>query len=224
MIDGALGSKFWDESGTTWIDFTSQLVNMNLGHQHPKMIQAIKDQAERLCMVAPSFANAQRSEAGRLIVEKANLGRTAPRRPDRPLPEGVLHQRRRRSRRERDPAGEGIHRPAEGALGLPQLSRRHCRGDRAHRRGPPPRQRAVDPRPRQVLGTVRLPVGVPCRLRCAGMRTGAAAPARHGHFRRREQDRRDHPRIGRRHQRHPGTAATATSKGCARCATSSGSS
>jgi taurine--2-oxoglutarate transaminase len=74
VIDGALGSKFWDERGTTWIDFTSQLVNMNLGHQHPKMIQAIKDQAERLCMVAPSFANAQRSEAGRLIVERANLG------------------------------------------------------------------------------------------------------------------------------------------------------
>jgi taurine--2-oxoglutarate transaminase len=75
VIDGALGSRFWDERGTTWIDFTSQLVNMNLGHQHPTMIQAIKDQAERLCMVAPSFANAQRSEAGRLIVERANLGK-----------------------------------------------------------------------------------------------------------------------------------------------------
>ena len=48
---------------------------MNLGHQHPKMIQAIKDQADKLCMVAPSFANAERSEAGRLIVEKANLGK-----------------------------------------------------------------------------------------------------------------------------------------------------
>ncbi len=46
VIAGALGSKFWDDHGTTWIDFTSMLVNMNLGHQHPKMIQAIKDQAE----------------------------------------------------------------------------------------------------------------------------------------------------------------------------------
>ena len=58
VIAGALGAKFWDESGTEWIDFSSQLVNMNLGHQHPKMVQAIKDQADRLCMVAPSFANA----------------------------------------------------------------------------------------------------------------------------------------------------------------------
>ncbi len=72
VLTGAAGSKMWDDKGNTWIDFTSQLVNMNLGHQHPKMIQAIKDQAERLCMVAPSFANDQRSEAARLIVEKAN--------------------------------------------------------------------------------------------------------------------------------------------------------
>jgi taurine---2-oxoglutarate transaminase len=75
VIAGASGSKFWDEQGTTWIDFTSMLVNMNLGHQHPKMIQAIKDQADRLCMVAPPFANDQRSEAARLIVERANIDR-----------------------------------------------------------------------------------------------------------------------------------------------------
>jgi taurine---2-oxoglutarate transaminase len=82
VIAGALGSKFWDEAGTEWIDFTSMLVNMNLGHQHPKMIQAIKDQADKLCMVAPSFANEQRGEAARLIVEKANLGRDGSSRPD----------------------------------------------------------------------------------------------------------------------------------------------
>jgi taurine--2-oxoglutarate transaminase len=45
---------------------------MNLGHQHPRMVEAIKQQAERLCMVAPGFANDQRGEAARLIVDKAN--------------------------------------------------------------------------------------------------------------------------------------------------------
>ena len=75
VLAGALGSKFWDQTGREWIDFTSMLVNMNLGHQHPKMIQAIKDQAEVLCMVAPPMANDQRSEAARLIVDRANLGR-----------------------------------------------------------------------------------------------------------------------------------------------------
>jgi taurine---2-oxoglutarate transaminase len=72
VIAGALGSKFWDDTGRAWIDFTSMLVNMNLGHQHPKLVQAIKDQADRLCMVAPPFANDQRSEAARLIVDRAN--------------------------------------------------------------------------------------------------------------------------------------------------------
>lgn len=72
VLTGGLGSKMWDDQGNTWIDFGSQLVNLNLGHQHPRMIQAIKDQADVLCTIAPSFANDQRSEAARLIVEKAN--------------------------------------------------------------------------------------------------------------------------------------------------------
>lgn len=72
VMAGALGSKMWDDKGNTWIDFSSQLVNMNIGHQHPGMIQAIKDQAERICMISPGFANDQRSEAARLIVDRAN--------------------------------------------------------------------------------------------------------------------------------------------------------
>ena len=82
VIAGALGSKFWDPDGNEWMDFASMLVNMNLGHQHPKMIQAIKDQADTLCTVAPPFANDQRSEAARLIVEKANLGSDGSERAD----------------------------------------------------------------------------------------------------------------------------------------------
>jgi taurine--2-oxoglutarate transaminase len=48
VIAGASGSTMWAADGTTWIDFSSQLVNMNLGHQHPRMVEAIKQQAERL--------------------------------------------------------------------------------------------------------------------------------------------------------------------------------
>lgn len=71
VIAGAEGSRFWDPSGRTYLDFTSQLVNMNIGHQHPRMVAAIKEQADRLCSVAPSFANDVRSEAARLIAERA---------------------------------------------------------------------------------------------------------------------------------------------------------
>ncbi|TVR22075.1 MAG: aspartate aminotransferase family protein [Ilumatobacter sp.] len=71
VIAGASGSRFWTDDGTTYLDFTSQLVNMNIGHQHPRMVAAIKEQAERLCTVAPIFANDMRSEAARLIAERA---------------------------------------------------------------------------------------------------------------------------------------------------------
>ena len=71
VVAGAEGSWFWDEDGHRYLDFSSQLVNANLGHQHPKMVEAIKAQAERLCTIAPFHANDQRSEAARLIAELA---------------------------------------------------------------------------------------------------------------------------------------------------------
>jgi taurine---2-oxoglutarate transaminase len=70
-IEGALGSYFWDYSGKRYLDFSSQLVNLNIGHQHPRLVAAIQEQAARLCTVAPSFANDKRGEAARLIAELA---------------------------------------------------------------------------------------------------------------------------------------------------------
>ena len=49
----------------------SQLVNVNIGYQHPRWSRAIQEQAGRLCTIAPSFANDARSEAARLIAELA---------------------------------------------------------------------------------------------------------------------------------------------------------
>ena len=71
VIAGASGSRIWDDKGTVWLDFASQLVNVNIGHQHPRMVEAIQRQAARLCTIAPSFANDVRSEAARLISERA---------------------------------------------------------------------------------------------------------------------------------------------------------
>ena len=66
-LAGGAGCEFWDHDGNRWLDFASQLVNLNLGHQHPRIVAAIVEQAERLCTVAPSFANQTRNEAARLI-------------------------------------------------------------------------------------------------------------------------------------------------------------
>lgn len=71
VIAGGLGSEVWDYAGTRYLDFSSQLVNMNIGHQHPRLVQAIKDQADSLTMVAPPHANLARGEAAKRILEKA---------------------------------------------------------------------------------------------------------------------------------------------------------
>lgn len=70
VISRAAGSKVYDGEGKEYIDFSSMLVNTNIGHQHPAVVQAIKDQADLLCTVAPQHANDARSEAARLIVER----------------------------------------------------------------------------------------------------------------------------------------------------------
>ncbi|GAB3253626.1 aspartate aminotransferase family protein [Arthrobacter pigmenti] len=70
-IAGGSGSYFWDYEGKRYLDFSSQLVNLNIGHQHPKLVAAIQEQAGKLATVAPPFANDARSEAARLITELA---------------------------------------------------------------------------------------------------------------------------------------------------------
>ena len=70
-VAGAEGSYFWDYDGRRYLDFSAQLVNVNIGHQHPRMIAAIQEQAARLCTIAPAFANDKRGEAARMIAELA---------------------------------------------------------------------------------------------------------------------------------------------------------
>jgi taurine--2-oxoglutarate transaminase len=65
------GSYFWDHEGKTYLDFSSQLVFTNIGHQHPTVIKAIQAQAEVIATVAPQHANEARNEAAQRIVELA---------------------------------------------------------------------------------------------------------------------------------------------------------
>jgi taurine---2-oxoglutarate transaminase len=71
VVAGAQGSWVWDGDGNRYLDFSSQLVNTNIGHQHPKVVAAIQEQAAKLCTVAPQHANDKRSEAARLITDHA---------------------------------------------------------------------------------------------------------------------------------------------------------
>lgn len=68
------GSTFWDYAGNAYLDFSSQLVNLNLGHQHPDLVAAIQQQAGRLATIQPAMANDVRGELARLIVEVSPEG------------------------------------------------------------------------------------------------------------------------------------------------------
>jgi taurine--2-oxoglutarate transaminase len=67
VITASRGCYVWDGDGNRLLDFSSQLVNTNIGHQHPKVVAAIAEQAAKLCTIAPQHANDARSEAARLI-------------------------------------------------------------------------------------------------------------------------------------------------------------
>ena len=68
-VAGAEGRYFWDYDGKRYLDFASQLVNLSLGHQHPKLIAAIKEQAEKLCTIGPPMATEPRSTLARLLAD-----------------------------------------------------------------------------------------------------------------------------------------------------------
>jgi taurine---2-oxoglutarate transaminase len=62
-VAAAEGCYFWDYDGHRYLDFSSQLVNANIGHQHPRVTAAIAEQAGRLTTIAPQYANEARGEA-----------------------------------------------------------------------------------------------------------------------------------------------------------------
>lgn len=60
--------------GREMLDFTSQQVNVNIGYQHPKVIEGIKKQAELLCTIGPDYANLARGRAASLVARRAPEG------------------------------------------------------------------------------------------------------------------------------------------------------
>ena len=68
------GSRIWDFEGNSFLDFSSQLVNTNIGHQHPKVVQAIQDQAAVQVTLAPQHASLVRGQTAAAISEIAPAG------------------------------------------------------------------------------------------------------------------------------------------------------
>lgn len=77
-VEKAEGVYFWDTNGKRYLDFSSQLMNTNIGHQHPKVVKAIQEQAAKLCFVHPGNATDVRGLLGKKLAEvtPGNLKKT----------------------------------------------------------------------------------------------------------------------------------------------------
>jgi len=71
----AQGVYFWDGDDNRWLDFSSQLINMNIGHQHPYVLNAIKKQVDALCFAGPGFATEPRGNLGKKLAEVTGLAK-----------------------------------------------------------------------------------------------------------------------------------------------------
>ncbi|MHC2998626.1 aminotransferase class III-fold pyridoxal phosphate-dependent enzyme [Microbacterium sp. HJ5] len=74
VIAGGSGTVVWDHAGNRMLDFASQLVNVNIGHQHPAVVEAIQRQAAELATIGPATANLVRGRAAQRILDKAPSG------------------------------------------------------------------------------------------------------------------------------------------------------
>src|SRR4029077_14533906 len=72
-IVGGRGAHFWDADGHDFLDMSSLSECSNLGHQHPTVVKAIREQAERLCFVTSSWGTQPRAELAQDLLEKAGF-------------------------------------------------------------------------------------------------------------------------------------------------------
>jgi taurine--2-oxoglutarate transaminase len=63
------GVYFWDVDGKRYLDFASLLMNVNIGHQHPLVVQAIQEQAAEMCFAHPGMATLPRALLGKKLAE-----------------------------------------------------------------------------------------------------------------------------------------------------------
>jgi len=77
-VKKAEGVYIYDMNGKQYIDFSSQLMNVNLGHGHPKVIKAIKEQLDNVAYVFPGMATKARGDLGKKLAEisPGNLKKT----------------------------------------------------------------------------------------------------------------------------------------------------
>ena len=77
-IASAKGVYLYDQNGKKYIDFSSQLMNANIGHAHPAVTEAVVKQMNAVSFVAPSMATEARGNLGERLatLTPGNLKKT----------------------------------------------------------------------------------------------------------------------------------------------------
>ncbi len=77
-IEKAKGVYMWDRDGKKYIDFSSQLMNVNIGHGDQRITDAVANQMKELSFVYPGATTKVRGELGKKIAEitPGNLTKT----------------------------------------------------------------------------------------------------------------------------------------------------
>src|ERR1700761_860800 len=70
----AEGCYFIDGAGKRYLDFSSQLMCVNLGHKNPRVVESIAEQARELCYVAPGYATSARARLSAKLKEVLPAG------------------------------------------------------------------------------------------------------------------------------------------------------
>lgn len=75
-ISDAEGCYIIDANGKRYLDFSAQLMCVNLGHKNPAVVEAIAEQARKLCYISPAHTTAARAELSRMLLEVLPQGLT----------------------------------------------------------------------------------------------------------------------------------------------------
>ncbi len=123
-VVGSKGVRFTTEDGRERLDFSSCFVSHNIGHQDPRVIEAICEQAKILCGFAPNFSNRPRAVLAKTLAEitPGDLSRCFI-----TLGGTEANEARRKNL-------SSIYRRKENTRTLPQLPRRHGNGHDSFRR------------------------------------------------------------------------------------------
>ena len=70
LVKGS-GQKVWDINGKEYLDFVSGIAVCSLGHSHPKVVAALKEQVEKLTHVSNLYYTEPQARLAKLLVDNS---------------------------------------------------------------------------------------------------------------------------------------------------------